>query len=136
MYQGYLPMINPGAFAHFYGGPELIKNLPTNKFIYFHGFYFLAKLSLGFQIVLSIFKWWQTRKLRAYTNRLRITLVENILNMYSGLSITIVCTFFVIYGVIHFFSLSDNKESKKIFFLYLLVSFLICIPFVKNNALR
>ena len=142
MVQGTLPMLTKGPFALFYGGEEILDKLSNGS--PGKGVPVLILSSALFQLSLYVLKKFQARGMKQYTQNLRKSLVENILNMYGIIIIVAISSISLIYITIHHSSIKENKEVNKssklvpteILILYSLTMFCVLLPFLRNHALR
>ena len=142
MVQGTLPMLTKGPFALFYGGEEILDKLSNGS--PGKGVPVLILSSALFQLSLYVLKKFQARGMKQYTQNLRKSLVENILNMYGIIIIVAISSISLIYIAIHHSSIKENKEVNKssklvpteILILYSLTMFCVLLPFLRNHALR
>ena len=142
MFQGTLPMLTKGPFALFYGGEEILDQLSNGS--PGKGVPILILSSALFQLFLYVLKKFQARGMKLYTQNLRKSLVENILNMYGIIIIVAISSISLIYIIIHHNSIKENKEVKEssklvpteILILYSLTMLCVLLPFLRNHALR
>ena len=142
MYQGHLPILTKGPFSIFFGGEQIIEDL--SKQSPGIGIPVLVMLSGIFQISLYIVKQVKSRKLKEYPQILKMTMVDNVLNMYSIIIIIILSIIGCSYGLLHFWSIEKHKVSqvptrlvpREIVVFYFFIFASISCPFVKSYALR
>ena len=142
MFKGTLPMLTKGPFALFYGGEEILDQVIDGS--PGKGVPVLILSSALFQLFLYVLKKFQARGMQLYTQNLRKSLVENILNMYGIIIIVAISSISLIYIIIHHNSIKENKEVKKssklvpteILILYSLTMLCVLLPFLRNHALR
>ena len=111
MYQGELPLLTKGPFSMFYGGEEILPHL--SKMSAGRGLMNLLMCSAIFQISLYILKKSKTRKLQGYSQLLTRTMVENVLNMYSIMVISIISIISFTWGLFHQWSMHIYKKSES-----------------------
>ena len=99
MFKGTLPMLTKGPFALFYGGEEILDKLSDG--LPGKGVPILILCSALFQLFLYVLKKFQARGMKLYTQNLRKSLVENILNMYGIIIIVAISSISLIYIIIH-----------------------------------
>ena len=142
MYQGHLPILTKGPFSIFYGGEQIMKDL--SKQSPGIGSTLQLVVSVIFQISLYIVKQVKSRKLQEYPQILKMTIVDNVLNMYSIMIIIILSIIAGSYGLLHHWSIEKLKVSqvptrlvpREIVVLYFLLFACVACPFVKSYALR
>ena len=135
-------MLTTGPFALFYGGEEILDKLSDG--LPGKGVPILILCSALFQLFLYVLKKFQARGMKLYTQNLRKSLVENILNMYGIIIIVAISSISFMYIMIHHNSINENKdveESSKlvpneILIIYGLTMFCVLLPFLRNHALR
>ena len=143
MYQGHLPKLTKGPFSIFYGGEQITQYL--SKKSPGKGVILLVVVSAIFQMLLYTFKRIKSRGLQEYHQKLKRTMVENVLNMYSIMIILIISIISVSWGILHQWSLERHKEFPQkptrlvpweivVFFIFILL--IIAFPFMKSFALR
>ena len=142
MYTGDLPMLTKGPFAVFYGGEQLIpllSNQPSGK-----SFQMIILFSLLFQILLTVYKQIEVKKLNDYTIMLKRTMVHNILNVYGIFIILFVFIISFFYIIRHTIYIEKNRIGTEavnfipweIVFIYCFAGSLVIFPFLRSHALR
>ena len=142
MFLGKLPMLTKGPFALFYGGDKLVSQLsedPPGR-----GMFFLILFSAVFQVLLFVLIYQKARNLKMYSQTLKKTLVENVLNIYGIIVIIIISIVSTVYVALHHISIETNKKREKakknvpkeIILLFIFVAFVIIMPFSRSFALR
>ena len=144
MYNGRVPLLTKGPFVSFYGRQDLLEEVsddPPGKSLVV-----LAFSSLTFHLALFVFKWNFSRKIQNYALNLKATLVNNVLNIYGLLIITMIsflCCFYAIYHYLSIKNFQDPSTSEErsvmptsLLLLYLLTFLVVLLPYIQNFALR
>lgn len=114
MYFGNLLPLTRGPLVTFYGRKELLEEIPSGD--PGKSLSVLAVSSLMFQMFLVILKWINSRKIRNYELELREILVReilvnNVLNIYTNLTIIGISVLGCFYSIYHFLSRKSSGRS-------------------------
>ena len=142
MYNGRLPLLTKGPLVTFYGRQDLLEEVSddqTGKSLTI-----LAFSSLTFQLALFIFKWNFSRKIQNYALNLKATLVNNVLNIYGLLIITMISLISFLYAIYHYLSIKNFESHSPersvmpagLLLLFLVVFVVVLLPYIQNFALR
>ena len=110
MYNGRVPLLTKGPLVTFYGRQDLLEEVsddPPGKSLTI----FMVS-SLTFQLAIFIFKWNFSRKIQNYALNLKAVLVNNVLNIYGLLIITMISLISCLYAIYHYLSIK-NFESPS-----------------------
>ena len=110
MYTGRVPLLTKGPLVTFYGGQDLLEEVsphpPGQSLVV------LMLSSLAFQFLLFLFKWNFSRKIQNYALNLKATLVNNVLNIYGLLIITMISLISCFYAIYHYLSIKNFESSS------------------------
>ena len=110
MYFGNLLPLTRGPLVTFYGRKELLEEIPSGD--PGKSLSVLAVSSLMFQMFLVILKWIHSRKIRNYELELRAILVNNVLNIYTNLTIIGISVLGCFYSIYHFLSIKSSGRVQ------------------------
>ena len=111
MYYGRVPLLTKGPLVTFYGRQDLLEEVsddPPGKSLTI-----LAFCSLTFQLALFIFKWNFSRKIQNYALNLKAVLVNNVLNIYGLLIITMISLISCLYAIYHYLSIKHFESPSS-----------------------
>ena len=145
MYNGRVPLLTKGPLVTFYGRQDLLEEVsddPPGKSLNI-----LLISSLTFQLALFVFKWNFSRKIQNYALNLKATLVNNVLNIYGLLIITMISFLCCFYAIYHYLSIKNFQTPNSaapekpvmptgLLLLFLVTFLIVLLPYIQNFALR
>ena len=144
MFHGVLPFLTKGPLALFFGGNPILPHLSEQSPGY--SFPLLVIFSTVFQATMYMYTKYTGRPLQKNTvmHNIRMTLVNNVLNIYGVALVIIFNIIALVCFVLHFFGTEKNKEKGKltqlipdgIFFISGVSLFMVMLPFLRSHALR
>ena len=135
MYRGTVPLLLKGPLVTFYGGDRMVQAISDGPEVSW-SLPILFISSLLFQLLLAVFKQFYSHKISNYVLKLRATLVNNVHNIYSLLTIIMMSVIGCCYVIYHRLTIKHSGQSGALLILCLLTVFVVMLPYSQNYHLR